>query len=87
MIAMNISLTQELANIIHSKVESGLYGNASEVVREAIRRLNGNAASEQYEQKLAELKRELEIGVEQVMRGKVKTLSYEAVMKRLDTEQ
>ncbi|HVS75830.1 MAG TPA: type II toxin-antitoxin system ParD family antitoxin [Steroidobacteraceae bacterium] len=36
---MNISLTPELEQYIRRKVDSGLYGNASEVVREALRLL------------------------------------------------
>lgn len=35
---MNVSLTDELETIIKDKVESGLYNNASEVVRDALRR-------------------------------------------------
>ncbi|HEY7889387.1 MAG TPA: type II toxin-antitoxin system ParD family antitoxin [Steroidobacteraceae bacterium] len=38
---MNISLTPELEQYIRNKVDSGLYGNASEVVREALRLLVG----------------------------------------------
>jgi antitoxin ParD1/3/4 len=34
---MNISLTPELEKLVQSKVESGLYNNASEVIREALR--------------------------------------------------
>lgn len=37
---MNVSLTPQLEAIIRKKVESGMYGNASEVVREAIRLLD-----------------------------------------------
>ena len=35
---MNVSLTDELESIIEKKVKSGLYNNASEVVRDALRR-------------------------------------------------
>ena len=35
---MNVSLTDELETIIEEKVKSGLYNNASEVVRDALRR-------------------------------------------------
>lgn len=38
---MNVSLTPELEQYIRGKVESGLYSNASEVVREALRLLVG----------------------------------------------
>jgi antitoxin ParD1/3/4 len=34
---MNINLTPRLEEIVRGKVETGLYNNASEVVREAIR--------------------------------------------------
>ncbi len=34
---MHISLTPELENAVKAKVQSGLYNNASEVVREALR--------------------------------------------------
>ena len=36
---MNVSLTPELERLIQEKVESGLYNNQSEVVREALRLL------------------------------------------------
>lgn len=41
---MNVSLTPELEQYIRRKVDSGLYGNASEVVREALRLLVGREA-------------------------------------------
>ena len=36
---MNVSLTPELEKFIDDKVESGLYNNASEVIREGLRLL------------------------------------------------
>lgn len=36
---MNVNLTPELENLVRRKVESGLYNNQSEVVREALRLL------------------------------------------------
>jgi antitoxin ParD1/3/4 len=36
---MNVSLTPELEKFVEKKVESGLYNNASEVVREGLRLL------------------------------------------------
>jgi putative addiction module CopG family antidote len=41
---MNVSLTPELERYIRQKVDSGLYGNASEVVREALRLMHGREA-------------------------------------------
>lgn len=37
---MNVSLTPKLEEMVRGKVESGLYNNASEVVREALRLLS-----------------------------------------------
>jgi antitoxin ParD1/3/4 len=34
---MNISLTPELENFVKEKVDSGLYNNANELIREALR--------------------------------------------------
>lgn len=34
---MNVSLTPRLVDLIHKKVEAGLYGSSSEVIREALR--------------------------------------------------
>lgn len=36
---MNVSLTDQLAGFVRQKVSSGRYNNASEVVREALRRM------------------------------------------------
>jgi antitoxin ParD1/3/4 len=36
---MNVSVTEELAGYVRKKVKSGRYNNASEVVREALRRM------------------------------------------------
>ena len=36
---MNVSLTPELLHIVQQKVSSGLYNNASEVIREGLRLL------------------------------------------------
>ena len=38
--SMNISVTPEIMKFIHAKVEGGMYNNASEVVREAIRQMD-----------------------------------------------
>src|SRR5579863_4585296 len=42
---MNVSLTPELERYIRQKVDSGFYGNASEVVREALRLMHGREAA------------------------------------------
>jgi antitoxin ParD1/3/4 len=47
---MHVSLSPELEKIVESKVESGLYDDASEVIREALRLMQTN------EQLIAQLK-------------------------------
>ena len=39
MISINVSLPPELGEYVHRKLEGGLYGNASEVLREGLRLL------------------------------------------------
>jgi putative addiction module CopG family antidote len=41
---MNISITDRLAGYVRKKVKSGRYNNASEVVREALRRMDDEDA-------------------------------------------
>lgn len=60
---MNVSLTPALEEMIHKKVESGAYASASEVVREALRRLK------QYDAQLEQLRMEADIGLAQLERG------------------
>ncbi|MDT8391682.1 MAG: type II toxin-antitoxin system ParD family antitoxin [Lentisphaeria bacterium] len=40
---MNVSVTPELYDLVQRKVHSGRYGNASEVVRDALRRMDERA--------------------------------------------
>jgi antitoxin ParD1/3/4 len=42
---MKVSLTPELEKFVEGKVESGLYNNASEVVREGLRLLKDTTRS------------------------------------------
>jgi antitoxin ParD1/3/4 len=60
---MNVSLTPRLEAMIREKVESGMYNNASEVVREALRLLDQHDRERR-------LRDELAIGAAQIERGK-----------------
>jgi antitoxin ParD1/3/4 len=66
---MNFSLTPELEQLIHTKVESGLYLSASEVVREALRLLEERDRVNLM--KLEELRRAIQIGIDQADRGEL----------------
>lgn len=61
---MNVSLTPELELMIRQRVESGRYNNASEVVRDALRRLESH-------ERLEHLRSLLSVGLEQERRGEL----------------
>lgn len=65
---MHVSLTPELEARIKAKVESGLYNNASEVIREALRFMD---AHEEWvrEIKTALLRKQLKTGTDQIDDG------------------
>jgi antitoxin ParD1/3/4 len=79
---MNVSLTPELERLIHTKVESGLYLSASEVVREALRLLEERDMLQTM--KREELRREIQIGIDQADRGEL--LDDEEVFEKLRTK-
>ncbi|MCL5103822.1 MAG: type II toxin-antitoxin system ParD family antitoxin [Armatimonadetes bacterium] len=64
---MNISLTPRLEELIKKKVESGMYGSSSEVVREALRLLEEHDTI--TEMRNADLRREIQKGLDQLDRG------------------
>ncbi|MEE4145107.1 MAG: type II toxin-antitoxin system ParD family antitoxin [Halieaceae bacterium] len=65
---MHVSLTSELEARIKAKVESGLYNNASEVIREALRFMETHE-DWIYEIKMAGLREQLQVGTDQLDRG------------------
>lgn len=56
----NVSLTRELDRFVADKVAAGLYANASEVMRAALRHLE--EADREYEAKLAALRAAIDEG-------------------------
>ena len=56
---MHISLTPELEKVVRKKIKSGLYNNASEVIREALRNSLKQEAENEW------LKREAALGFAQ----------------------
>jgi antitoxin ParD1/3/4 len=65
MVVMHISLTPELETKVKAKVESGMYNNASEVIREAIPFMDTHA-NWIKEVKLAHLRKQLDVGITQL---------------------
>ena len=65
-----------------SKVESGLYNNASEVVREALRLMHQR--DEAQKARYAEFKREAVLGYEQGQRGEFTTRTPEEIAQEVE---
>ena len=70
---MHVSLTPELQARVQAKVESGLYNNASEVIREALRFIDAHE-DWIHEIKIAHLREQLHIGLAQLDQGQGTTV-------------
>lgn len=66
---MNVSLTPELESFVTAKVETGMYGSQSEVVREGLRLLRER--DQVMEARLQDLRSEVAEGLEQARRGEL----------------
>lgn len=66
---LNISITPELDEFLRSRVESGRYQTASEVVREALRLLERH--ERERDEAFLQLRRKLEKGAGQAERGEL----------------
>ena len=66
---MHISLTPELESRVKAKVESGLYNNASEVIREALRFMDSHE-DWIHDLKIAKLREQIQVGIDQMDLGR-----------------
>jgi antitoxin ParD1/3/4 len=76
---MNISLTKELENYISQKLESGMYHSASEVIRDGLRLMKER--DELHQSRLAELRKDIAIGIDQADRGQVQPFNEEVTTR------
>ena len=74
---MNVSLTSELKNLVNSKVSTGMYNNASEVIREGLRLLDER--DKLREAKLFALQEAINEGLAS---GEPSLLDVEAIIQR-----
>jgi antitoxin ParD1/3/4 len=74
---MNVSLTPELEQYVNGKVRSGLYHSASEVILEGLRLLKEK--DDLHQKKLRDLRRDLQIGIDQAERGEVSRFSEQTL--------
>jgi antitoxin ParD1/3/4 len=68
MATMNISLPADVVDFVEREVDGGGYTSSSEVVREALRLLQHD--KEREREKLAILRREIDIGLEAAAAGR-----------------
>lgn len=83
---MNISLTEELARRVKEKVASGLYANASEVIREALRQHDRNE-SDLYQRKRKALEEALAVGQADLDAGRSGPLDVDAIIREADARR
>ena len=82
---MHISLTETLEKWVRDKVESGLYSNASEVIREALRE---RIRAERTEAEDVEaLRAQIDIGLQQAERGELLDWTMADIKSRLREER
>jgi len=77
---MHISLTPELESRIKAKVDTGLYNNASEVIREALRFMETHE-DWVHEIKLAHLREQLKVGADQLDHAEGITIGSKATLE------
>jgi len=73
---MNVSLTPALEKLVNDEMKSGQYKSANEVVREGLRLVRLRR------QKLAALRREIQIGIDEIERGEY--FEYDSVDELFD---
>lgn len=81
---MHISLTETLEKWAREKVESGLYSNASEVIREALRERIRAERTEAED--VAALRAQIDIGLQQAARGELLDWTMADIKSRLREE-
>jgi antitoxin ParD1/3/4 len=75
---MHVNLSPEMESYIKSKVGTGFYGNATEVIRDAIRRMQAE------EEKIVALRKAVAQGEEQLDRGEGAEYTRERIAKIAD---
>ena len=78
----SLNLGKHWDDFIEAQVNSGRYATANDVVRDALE------GPKERERKLAELRREIDIGLEQARRGEfAEDFSFDALIRELDAEE
>jgi len=80
---LHVSLPEELETLVHQEVASGMYGSASEVVREALRCFF-TSDSELTPKELAWLRDDMKKRCERIVNGEEQWVDGEAFFARME---
>lgn len=81
---MNESITPDVEATIAAKVASGKYGTGAEVVREALLALDER---EDRDRKYEELRREIQLGIDDLDAGRVSKISSREMLDEIRNEK
>ncbi len=71
---MNFSLGKNLEKYVSNQVQDGMFNNASEVIRDALR------MHEEYQLKLARLRRDINMGMQSIKNGNISHATADEIM-------
>jgi len=74
---VHVSLTPELEARVRAKIDSGLYNNASEVIREALRFMDTHE-DWIHDLKIAKLREQIQVGIDQMNQSTGKAIESRA---------
>lgn len=74
---MTVTLTGEIEELVNERVKSGVYRSAEEVILLGLRLLKAQ------EEALAELRREIQAGMDDIQQGRFKTYTTDAELADL----
>ena len=78
--SLNVSLPIELENRVREHVASGMYGSASEVIREALRLFEAYQATQTSQ--LQALRTDIQLGMADVKAKRTSALDVDAIKKQ-----
>jgi len=84
MATMNVSLPGDMVDFVEHEVLEGGYSSSSEVVRDALRLLQHDKALER--ERLAILRREIDIGIEAAVAGRLSKKSVSDIVDEVVRE-
>jgi len=83
--SVNVSLTPELMQVVQSRIDSGFYDDAGDVVRDALRQLDARDHL-LYDVRLGHLRQALAPGLNEAATGQFADYNLETLIAELDQE-